>query len=95
MINSFYEKKLYTVEELKGIKSESIQDELDATKENCTTLGNFVVCTGSWWPGPGAHIFLSEETALGKTKVVNWKHPNKSLIKNSSKCLKKSDNWWN
>jgi hypothetical protein len=95
LINSLFEKKFYTVEELKGIKADSVQDELDAYKENCATLGNFVVCTNGWWPGPGAHIFLSDDSALGKTKIVNWKHPSKSQVKNSSRCLKKTDNWWN
>lgn len=94
LITSLYEKKLYTLPELKGISRQSSEDALDQRQNHCVTLGNFVVCTNSW-SGSGAQVFLSGGMALGATKVQAWKHPNKSLVKDAERCLKKDNDWWN
>lgn len=94
MVTNLYEKKFYTLEELKGVKKESVQDALDVKKENCVTLGNFVMCT-DYWEGSGAQIFLGDSNALGASKILSWKHPNKAHVAKASRCLKKDDNWWN
>lgn len=94
LVMSLYEQKLYTLEELKGVKAKSATDALDVRKEYCVTLGNFVTCTDSW-KGSGAQVFLGDTTALGTSKILGWKHPNKAQVKNAARCLKKDDNWWN
>lgn len=94
LVMSLYEQKLYTLEELKGVKAKSATDALDVRKDYCVTLGNFVTCTDSW-KGSGAQVFLGDTTALGATKILNWKYPNKAQVKNAARCLKKDDNWWN
>jgi hypothetical protein len=94
LVMSLYEQKLYTLEELKGVKAKSAADALDVRKDYCVTLGNFVTCT-DYWKGSGAQVFLGDTTALGASKVLGWKHPNKAQVKNAARCLKKDDNWWN
>ena len=94
LITNIYEKKLMTLDELKKIERVSTEDALEQMKENCVTLGNFVICT-DYWSGKGAQVFLGETTALGATKVKNWKHPNKTQVKGHERCLQKEDNWWN
>ena len=94
LVMSLYEKKLYTLEELKRVGPESTMDALDNRKEHCVTLGNFVTCT-DYWQGSGVQVFLGDGTALGASKILSWKHPQKIQVKNSARCLKKDDNWWN
>jgi hypothetical protein len=94
LINNLYEKKLYTLPELKGIGKSSNEDALEQRQDTCVTLGNFVICTNHW-SGNGAQVFLSGGTPLGATKVVSWKHPNKALVKENERCLKKDNDWWN
>lgn len=94
LVTSLYEKKLYSLQELKGITKEYSEDSLEQRQENCVTLGSFVVCT-NYWSGSGAQVFLSGGTALGATKISSWKHPNKALVKDADRCLKKDNDWWN
>lgn len=94
LIASLYEKKLFTLEELKKVEKISTEDALEQLKEYCVTLGNFVVCT-DYWNGNGAHVFLSDANGPGSTKVKAWKHPFKSQVEGNERCLKKEDNWWN
>lgn len=94
LVMSLYEQKLYTLEELKGVRAKSATDALDVRKDYCVTLGNFVTCT-DYWKGSGAQVFLGDTTALGASKILGWKHPNKAQVKNAVRCLKKDDNWWN
>lgn len=94
LIIGLYEQKLYTLEELKGVRATFATDALDIRKDYCVTLGNFVTCT-DYWKGSGAQVFLGDTTALGVSKILGWKHPNKAQVKNAVRCLKKDDNWWN
>ncbi|AUN99553.1 hypothetical protein C0V70_15860 [Bacteriovorax stolpii] len=94
LVTNLYEKKYYSLEDLKGVRKNTVEDALDVRKEYCVTLGNFVVCT-DYWDGSGAQVFLGDTTALGATKILSWKHPNKSQVKDAARCLKKDDNWWN
>jgi hypothetical protein len=94
MVANLYEKKFYTLEELKGVKKDYAEDALEVRKENCVTLGNFVMCT-DFWQGSGAQVFLGDTSSLGSSKILSWKHPNKAHVSNATRCLKKDDNWWN
>ena len=94
LVSSIYEKKLMTLDELKKVEKVSTEDALEAMKEYCVTLGNFVICT-DYWAGNGAHVFLSDSMALGATKVKTWKHPFKAQVKGAERCLMKEDGWWN
>ncbi len=94
LVTNLYEKKFYTLENLKGVRRDSAEDALEVTKDYCVTLGNFVVCT-DYWRGTGAQAFLGDSTGLGTTKILSWKHPNKAHVKDAARCLKKDDNWWN
>jgi hypothetical protein len=94
LVTALYEKKLYSLDELKVITKEYSEDSLEQRQDNCVTLGTFVVCT-NYWSGSGAQVFLSGGTALGATKISSWKHPNKALVKDANRCLKKDNGWWN
>ncbi len=94
LVTSLYEKKLYTLQDLKGVRKNTEEDDLDVKKDYCVTLGNFVLCS-DYWAGSGAQVFLGDESALGASKILSWKHPNKSQVKDSARCLKKDNNWWN
>jgi hypothetical protein len=94
LVVNLYEKKYYTLEQLKGVRKETAQDALDVSKDYCVTLGNFVMCT-DYWNGSGAQVFLGDTSALGASKILSWKHPNKAQVKDAARCLKKDDNWWN
>ncbi|MBC7715248.1 MAG: hypothetical protein H7177_18020 [Rhizobacter sp.] len=94
LVTALYEKKFYTLEELKGIRKDTVEDALDVKKDYCVTLGNFVLCS-DYWQGSGAQAFLGDTTALGASKILSWKHPNKSQVKEATRCLKKDNNWWN
>lgn len=94
LVMSLYEKKMYTLEDLKGIRKTSSEDALEVAKDNCVSLGNFVLCS-DYWEGSGAQIFLGDASSLGNSKILSWKHPNKSRVTNAKRCLKKDDNWWN
>ncbi|MBY0413063.1 MAG: hypothetical protein K2Q18_02805, partial [Bdellovibrionales bacterium] len=83
-----------TLEELKGVRKSTAEDALEVNKDECVTLGNFVLCTDHW-NGSGAQVFLGDTTALGSAKVLSWKHPSKGQVANATRCLKKDDNWWN
>lgn len=94
LVTNLYEKKLYTLENLKGVRKQTAEDALEVRKEYCVTLGNFVMCT-DYWEGSGAQVFLGDTSSLGAAKILSWKHPNKSQVKDAARCLKKDDNWWN
>ena len=94
LVINLYEKKMYSLEELKAVRKEYAEDALEVRKDYCVTLGNFVMCT-DYWEGSGAQIFLGDTSALGSSKILSWKHPNKSQVGNATRCLKKDDNWWN
>ena len=94
LVTNLYEKKLYSLENLKGVRKEMAEDALEVTKDHCVTLGNFVMCT-DYWSGSGAQVFLGDTSSLGAAKILSWKHPNKSRVKDAARCLKKDDNWWN
>ncbi len=94
LIANLYEKKLFSLDELKKIEKISTEDALEQLKENCVTLGNFVICT-DYWNGNGTHVFLSDSNGPGSTKVKAWKHPSKAGVKGNERCLQKEDNWWN
>jgi hypothetical protein len=93
LISAIYDKKLMTLDELKKVEKISTEDALEQTKEYCVTLGNFVVCT-DYWNGNGAHVFLSDNTGLGSTKIKTWKHPFKEQVAGHERCLQKENNWW-
>lgn len=94
LVTALYEKKFYTLQDLKGVKKNTEEDDLDVKKDYCVTLGNFVMCS-DYWTGSGAQVFLGDGVALGAAKILSWKHPNKSQVKDSARCLKKDNNWWN
>lgn len=94
MITNLYEKKLYSLDNLKGVRKQTAEDALEVRKDYCVTLGNFVMCT-DYWDGSGAQVFLGDTSSLGAAKILSWKHPNKAHVKNAARCLKKDDNWWN
>ncbi len=94
LVTALYEKKFYTLQDLKGVRKNSEEDDLDVKKDYCVTLGNFVLCS-DYWTGSGAQVFLGDEVALGAAKILSWKHPNKSQVKDAARCLKKDNNWWN
>lgn len=94
LVTNLYEKKLYSLENLKGVRKETAEDALEVRKDYCVTLGNFVMCT-DYWEGSGAQVFLGDTSSLGAAKILSWKHPNKSQVANAARCLKKDDNWWN
>lgn len=93
LIQSIYEKKLMTLDELKKVEKISTEDALEQSKENCLTLGNFVVCS-NYWSGR-AVTFLSDNTGLGAVKIQAWKHPFKEQVSGNERCLQKESNWWN